>query len=71
MDCTINVAKTKALISFADTGKLVCTFVFAYADCCFFMQRLIFLIFHMLKAWFRCYFEFEKEFSYKLLELKL
>ena len=31
MDCTIRVAKTKALISFAVTAKLICRFVFAYA----------------------------------------
>ena len=31
MDCTIRVARTKALISFADTLKLSCVFVFAYA----------------------------------------
>ena len=31
MDCTICVAKTKALISFAVTAKLICIFVFAYA----------------------------------------
>ena len=31
MDCTICVAKTKALISFAATAKLICVFVFAYA----------------------------------------
>ena len=31
----IRVAKTKALISFAFTAKLICAFVFAYADCCF------------------------------------
>ena len=30
-DCTIGVAKTKALISFAVTTKLICVFVFAYA----------------------------------------
>ena len=30
-DCTIHVAKTKALISFAVTAKLICAFVFAYA----------------------------------------
>ena len=29
-DCTIRVAKTKALISFALTAKLICVFVFAY-----------------------------------------
>ena len=28
-------AKTKVLISFAVTAKLICTFVFAYADCWF------------------------------------
>ena len=33
--CTIRVAKTKALISFAVTTKLICVFVFAYADCWF------------------------------------
>ena len=30
-DCTIQVAKPKALISFAVTAKLICVFVFAYA----------------------------------------
>ena len=30
MDHTIRVAKTKALISFAVTAKLICVFVFAY-----------------------------------------
>ena len=31
MDCTICVAKTKTMISFAVTEKLICVFVFAYA----------------------------------------
>ena len=31
MNCTICVAKTKALISFAVTAKLIIVFVFAYA----------------------------------------
>ena len=31
MDCTIHVVKTKALISFAVTVKLICVSVFAYA----------------------------------------
>ena len=31
IDCTIHVAKTKELISFAVTAKLICVFVFAYA----------------------------------------
>ena len=34
-NCTIREAKTKALISFAVTAKLICVFVFAYADCWF------------------------------------
>ena len=31
-NCTIHAAKKKALISFAVTAKLVCAFVFAYAN---------------------------------------
>ena len=31
MDCNIRIAKTKALISFAVTVKLICVFVLAYA----------------------------------------
>ena len=34
-DCTIRVAKTKALISFAVTAKLICAIVFAQAFCWF------------------------------------
>ena len=34
-DCTIREAKTKALISFAITAKLICIFAFAYAKCRF------------------------------------
>ena len=34
-DCTIYGVKTKALISFAVTVKLICIFVFAYAKCWF------------------------------------
>ena len=34
-DCTIRVAKLKALISLAVTAKLICIFVFACADCWF------------------------------------
>ena len=33
--CTIHVTKTKGLISFAVTAKLICTFVFAFAKCRF------------------------------------
>ena len=34
-NCTIYVAKTKALISFAVIAKLICVFVFADAKCWF------------------------------------
>ena len=34
-NCAIRVVKTKALISFAVTAKLICAFVFAYANCWF------------------------------------
>ena len=34
-DCTISVAKTKALISCAVTAQLICGFVFAYANSLF------------------------------------
>ena len=34
-NCSIQVAKTKALISFAVTAKLICVFVFAYTGCWF------------------------------------
>ena len=34
-NCTIRVTKTKALICFAVTAKLICAFVFSYADCWF------------------------------------
>ena len=37
---TIRVAKTKALISFAVTAKLICVFVFAYAKPGFLLTRL-------------------------------
>ena len=42
MDCTIRVAKTKALIKFAVTAKLICVFVFAYAKFRFLTTRLKF-----------------------------
>ena len=34
-DCTICVAKTKALISFVITAKLFCACIFPFADCWF------------------------------------
>ena len=45
--CTICLAKTKALISFAVTAKLICVFVFAYMQIVGFLTRwLILLIMH-------------------------
>ena len=41
MDITTYVAKTKALISFAVTAKLICVFVFAYAKGRFLMTWLL------------------------------
>ena len=49
-DCTIYVAKTKALISFAVTAKLICVFVFAYAKCWFSHDAA-----HMYLIWQRIY----------------
>ena len=34
-NCTIRAAKTKAMINFAVTAKLICAFAFVYADCWF------------------------------------
>ena len=45
----MHVAKTKALISFTVTAKLICVFVFAYADCWFShaaAQMQIFIVIH-------------------------
>ena len=42
-NCTIRVAKTKALISFAVTAKLICAFVFAYAKCCL-LSHMLYLL---------------------------
>ena len=44
-NCTIRVAKTKALISFAVTAKLICTFVFAYAKILFSHDAAHFVLF--------------------------
>ena len=41
MECTIRIAKTKALISCAVTAQLICVFVFAYAKAGFLITRLI------------------------------
>ena len=45
-NCTVHVEKRMALISFAVTAKLICAFVFTYADCLFsFAASQILIIF--------------------------
>ena len=46
---TFRVAKTKALISFAVTAKLICAFVFAYADCLFSHEAAHFFELYVLR----------------------
>ena len=48
-DCTILVAKTKALISFAVTAKLICALVFEY------MQNVGFLMVRLIYYFATCY----------------
>ena len=43
-ECTIQVAKTKALISFAVSAKLICVLVFAYAKNPVFSRRGSYLV---------------------------
>ena len=40
---SIYIAKTKALISFAVTAKLICVFVFAYVEGCFSHDEALYL----------------------------
>ena len=51
----MRVAKTKALISFAVTAKLICVFVFAYAKSWFSHDEALMSIcnFHCFSCWFR------------------
>ena len=46
----MRVVKTKALISFAVTAKLICAFVFAYADC-WFSHVADHLLLHVIQKW--------------------
>ena len=61
MDCSIYVVKTKALISFAVTVKLICIFVFAYAksrfshDAAHFMQHTNLLLDQVEEPCHPCY----------------
>ena len=53
-DRTIHVAKTKALISFVVTAKLICVFVFAYAKSRFShdeAQIMIIVLIHVSKSY--------------------
>ena len=50
---TICVAKTKALISFA-VAKLICVFVFAYADC-WYSHEVAHLLFMLIQSFFSSY----------------
>ena len=57
-DCTIHVAKTKALISFAVTTKLICVFVFAYAKIRFShvaAHMTSWWHFHNVRWWYVCF----------------
>ena len=57
MDYTIRVAKTKALISFAVTGKLICVFVFEYTKSRFSHTKahMGYTVNRKLKNIFACY----------------
>ena len=48
---SIRVAKTKALISSVVTAKLICVFVFAYADCWFSHEVAQFMNFSDVKQY--------------------
>ena len=50
MNCTIRVAKRKALISCAVTAQMFCVFVFAYADCWFSHDVAHYLLMEALPA---------------------
>ena len=43
-DCTIRIAKTKVMISCADTAQLICAFVFTQAKSIFLMMLLLFFL---------------------------
>ena len=44
------MAKTKALISFAVTAKLICVFVFAYAKCQFSHDAAFMMLFFLVRC---------------------
>ena len=57
-DCTICVAKTKALINCAVTAQLICTFVFALAKIQFSHDRA------HIRAWDHCLIDFRMELQH-------
>ena len=72
MNCTIRVAKTKALISFAEfavSAKLICVFVFAYAKSRFSMTRLIYVDSFDLKDKILLYFNIKNIHQARILLL--
>ena len=69
-NCTIRVAKTKALISFAVTAKLICIFVFVYADCWFSHVAAHLLERHATEPHVLVGFESEKDSGAYLFNIK-
>ena len=63
------VAKTKALISFAVTAKLICVFVFAYAKCWFSHDAAHFAIVSQRLSFLE-YFGIRKSTTLNILTLK-
>ena len=53
-DCNIYAAKTKALISFAVTAKLICVFVLAYAKRWFSLDAAHLILWNKLLAGYMC-----------------
>ena len=60
MDCTIHIAKTKALISFAVSAKLICVFVFAHSKRWFSHDAI--LILKSVKSIKHLIINFQREF---------
>ena len=76
---TINAVKTKELISFADTLKLICVFVFAYVKICWVFFHIVaqignianvteYLVQHVQYIYVNIYFLFAFTFDTKLYD---
>ena len=68
-DCTICIVKTKALISFAVTAKLVCAFDFSYENCWF--SDAVALLIVALSAYPHKWHSFVKVYLYRLAKRNL